>query len=1235
MKNILLIGVGGTGSKAVESFLQKYKKFKDKTENKISALVFDTDAGDLARIKDARTVVMADNASVGTICDRFGKEFLREWFPCDDKAIRSQEMVRGASQWRKKSYLAFLNLMNKPLARGEFIGALEEMVADPGSSCEIYVIASIAGGTGSGSFIPIALYAKRYLRKNLGKDPIVNAMIAMPDIYADSQTPENRIKVYANAYAILRELNAINLVSRNYNAGRTAQKKSPIRFRIGHPDEPNVGLLFDASDPQFWTPEAAPFSQIFLLDRIPGLNSVTAHDMVLANSLYTILCTEIGASFDSEFSNHELLRSQNNGSNAVYAGVSTSQIRFPVESVLNYLAHQKTLNSCDNEMLFLYNAVENIIKNKEQEAKAARRRFTMADWEYADTLIREVERLEGDNNETIVSLIERCITPPRKDEGETVEDYVAKYIKDIDKYITGCVPNVADYKEEVDKVVNEASGQSKITKQTVDEVSSVVSEQLKKYFAVCVDDVRRASYSLADSLLTFDKKKQPYVNDTYSLINNLIIRDGKYIHPVAALIQLCKLRMQLKKKADTYKPNPVWEGIFKSRRITGIANELLVIAKEYERSVHRNKSAYYEIGKDSRVAILIGGGYEEVGKTDAHADLNVILADFAQVIDNNMRIGAQTHLRAVVYKALAENVDLLIKKYRSFFGRFIKEKEELEEATKTALKRDAVNVDSVLNVFSSEADKEKIFKMVDEESGPVTDAELIKADDIMGSGVFNTVRASAEAEVAKDETFNDKDSSAYRSLFNNMIEAYRESISKNETYERIASFNVVEAIVESASEKPNDAFRAKFSVAQELALPSLRIDRRDDLTELVKPSDITVFMMSENTARYLKKKAEEFDLTLPADQSDEKSVLQSCAEQFIRKHSGNNSARVSIVKTISDDVLYCTGEIMDITPLRIPKFNELGEDNIYFRNYSIAIENIKKYNTDMWNPHIGNDLYKRGYLPYMNEDKEKQCDVQMIKALFYAFAMGKVKYSDSVGEMRGYYFFTLNGKKITDPEGKWIKRQNIAQVLAWLRNEDELIARWSRAFDADIERQKNSLPSLASENEVGKLEGQITGLPFMKLLNVQLFEDPKDEYRNGSKGPSILEFAYMVKTSEELGCDCDDAERILSVAYDVFKDICGHRANPETNPERFMQVYKQQLHNVYKGLADTNVVWSAKKDCKDHYKEFVTWMNLAGFFNTISTETPMDDCGNVLINTEYDYKSNPKVMDILTAIEEQ
>ena len=1224
MKNILLIGVGGTGSKAVDIFFQKYHEFKAQTDNKISALVFDTDAGDVAHITDATTVAMADNASVGTICDRFGKEFLREWFPCDDKAIRSQEMIRGASQWRKKSYLAFLNLMNKPLARGNFIGALEKMVADPGSSCEVYVVTSIAGGTGSGSFIPIALYAKRYLRKNLGKDPIVNAMIAMPDIYADAQTPEIRIKVYANAYAILRELNAINLVARNYNAGRTAQKKSPIRFRIGHPDEPNVGLLFDASDPQFWTPEAAPFSQIFLLDKIPNLNSVTAHNMVMANSLYTILCTEIGAAFDSEFSNHELLRSQSNGSNAIYAGVSTSQIRFPVDSILNYLAHRKTLESCDQEMLLLHKKVEGIVKTKEQEAKAARRRFTMEDDEYEQILLQQTDELEASNNDVILSIVERCLDPLDKEGKKKTPNDVERYLESLDEYINGKIPEFDRILNRINQDINatRAKNRGKVTTDDVNKLAVSVGNAILSYFKTCVDGAKKASYSLADSVLTFDKKKTDFVVEEQAVVNNLLIKNGKHIHPVAAMIQLCRLRVELTKRIEEAGgANPIWESAFKSRNLNAIPKDLTTVNRQdgYTETLHRNRSKYYNLGMN-RFADMTAGAYlKKVGKGDGRYDLNVLELDCKNILAYNLCYGAQAHLRAVVYKALAENVSLLIKKYRNFFNRFEKEKEDLEEATKTAIRRDAVNVDSVINVYSSEEDKKKIYDLILEQSGPVTEAELIETDNIVGVGVFNSVYASASAAASKDDTFNDKDSSAYRSLFANMIKAYSESVAKNEVFEQIANYNVVEAIVASnADGKKDEAFRSKFSVAQELAIPSLRIDRRDDLTELVQPSDITVFMMSENTARYLKKNADELGLVLPADQAKESTVIQACAEQFIRRFSGNNSARVSIVKTMEDNMLYCTGEIMDITPLRIPKINEIGEDNVYFRNYSIAIENIKKYNTDMWNPHIGNDLYKRGYLPYMNEDKEKECDVQMVKALFYGFAKNKIKYADSIGEFHGMYFFTLNGKKITDPEGRWIKRQNIAQLLAWLRNEDELIARWSREFDADIERQKNSLPSLASENEIPTLEAALTNLDFSKLLNVQLFEDPEKEYKNG-KGPSIIEFAYMVKTSEELGTDCDDAERLISVAYDIFKEICAHRTIPEANPERFIQVYRQQLDHVYEGLAESNVVWSAKKECVAHYQQLVNWINLAGLFNTISKDNAMDEKGRIIINTPYDY----------------
>ncbi|MBQ7828860.1 MAG: hypothetical protein IJ345_01140 [Clostridia bacterium] len=1244
-KNILLIGVGGTGSNAVDTFFKKYHELGNQTDNKVTALVFDTDAGDLKRITAAKTVAMSDTASVGTICDRLGKEHLREWFPCDVQAVRSQEMVRGASQWRKKSYLAFLNLMNKSAERSVFISALEDMVQDPGASCEVYVIASVAGGTGSGSFIPIALYAKRYIRKALGKDPIVNAMIALPDIYADSQTPENRIKVYSNAYAILRELNAINLVSRNYNAGLAAKKKAPIRFRIGSPDEPNVGVLFDASDKRFWTPEAAPFSQVFLLDRIPGLNSVAAHDMVLANSLYTIICTEIGAAFDSEFSNHELVRSQNNGSNAIYAGISTSQIRFPKDSVLEYLACKKTYDSCNGEWLIIHQAVENAIAEKGREAKAMKRTFIMENDAYARMLIEKVEEKQDENCDEVISLVERGVDQ-YNEKGERRSETIGElFLETIEGYISSKVPVAASIDAELEGIFPRDLSGGTFDKSNV--ISAAVDSRpiLDKFYRRCFDTVKSIPTSTADAIITLEKKKIGVIGDKYSVVKNLLeTKNGKMVHPVAAMIRLCQFRIALSEKLSV-EPND-WPEL-KLRKAPALPEGFLTL----DDKGGRTKSAYLGLGK-TRFAEISDADVEpeeyNSKRTNATADMEALHNDVQQIA-NNVANEAYELVSFQVYSRIAADVDLLIAKYRNFFNRFEKEKEMLEDLTKDALRKDEDAIDSIINVYCSQKNKESIRLTLEEGNGPVTSEAVADTDDIVGRGVFASVFASAVAERSEDTGFNDKDSSAYRSLFSSMIAAYRTSIAKSELFGNIASYNVVEAIVTScgdgaSSKEIDDALRVSFSVAQDLAIPSLRLDVASVEDDLVVPSHIMVFMMSKNTARYIKRNAEKFGLSIPNDQNSEGAMLKACAEAFIRDFSGNSSARVAIVDSIPDQVLYCTGEVMDITPLRIAKFNELGEDCVYFKNYTEALARYKRYETDMWNPHLGNNLNKRGCLPYMNAKMEQACDEKMVKALIYGFQSGTIRYTDGMGEARGRYYFSCNGTKITDPEGKWINNKNIAQLLAWMRNEDELVEKWSARFDADVLRQKNALPSLASDNEgeVRNLEATLTNSPIIRILTESLYADSsrKTEQRptadgewNDRVGPTALEFAYMIKTSEELGRDCDDAERILRVLYKTFKEMISHRTSPETTPERFIQVYKQQLSKVYESFAGAEIVCRAGNECAAHFTQLVNWLQAADVFYTISDDMPMDETGKVLINSVFDYnRPSSKVKSVLNAI---
>ncbi len=1253
MKNILLIGIGGTGSEAVDILYKKINELGKKADNNVSAIVFDTDTGDVENIKNATPITMADNASVGTICDRIGREYIREWFPCDDSAIRSQEMIRGASQWRKKSYLAFLNVMNKPSSRRAFLSALERMTIDPNASCEIYVIASIAGGTGSGTFIPLALFVRRYLRRQLGKNPTINAMIALPDIFADSQTKDNKIKVYANAYAILRELNAINLVTRNYNAGRDLNKKSPIRFKIGNAKEPNVGLLFDAGDPNFWTPEAAPFNQIFLLDRITGVDSVKAHNMVLANTLYTLICTEIGAKFDSEASNHELLRSQNNGSNAIYAGISTSQIVFPVESVLNYLAHKKTLDSCESEWLILHRAVEKKIAENEKNARDCGQRYVMEDGEYAKIFLNEYDNeCQKDVKNTVIDIIDRDTTIYGKD-GNPIGDGIDAYVEKLEEAINEKLSVEFNNSPIVNanKLVN---GEEKVTYEQVNSSARNFINLINNYYRKSVEEIRKGNRSFCESILSFDKDADLYVDHSIALVDNVLKnKKGKYVHPVSALTQLSRLRRIITEKLEELEGVETWKSIKRGETNATLDEDLLKVSEKPKKfktldsryfnnlpsgekktrflTIYKNKNAesfYKEKGKN---------GKNKDCKSNFRVDLAVLVADVEE-IRSNIQFAVSQQYKKIVFTKLANDVDLLMDKYRGFFNRFEKEKEDLIEKTKSVKRVDCGRNDSVINVYSTAEEKDAILENIFKATGPQTEKEMMETNNIAGLGVYSAIYQAAAATVNKKE-WNDKDKSAYTSLFDSMVGAYRESIRNSEAFAKLASCSVIEAIVESCGsfnyDEVNKKLKSSFVFAQEIATPSIRISDKLN-TELVEPSNVVVYMMSYNTAKYIKKNADALKLPQTANQSNEDDVIASCAEAFVKRYAANENVRLVIVKDLPDTVLYCTGEIMDITPLKIEKFDELSRDNIYYRNYVDALELFKIRDTEMWNPHLGNNLHKRGYLPYMNPEMERICDEKMIKALIYGLAKGKITYDIGFVTSRVFSFrVDRNGVKeqIRTIEGNVINDKNIAKLVSWMRNEDELVEEWSKEYDKLVKVELNTLPTPVNDAEISTLESQMSKKEFMywlrgrigqpKLFDLKKFVPNKDKGHTQANLKNILEFAYLVKTSEESSMDCDDAERIIRVVYKTFLDYCKSKTPMDSAPERFIQVYKHQLQHVYRAVAEYVCVSNNGVEYEDYFNQFATWLNSCGTFMSISSSfESINEFGEVVINERVTFENS-------------
>ena len=1220
MKSILLIGVGGTGSSAVDILYRKIEEFGNQTENRITAVVFDTDAGSVSSVTKAEAISMADPATVGTICDRIGKKFLREWFPCDKPSIRSQEMIRGASQWRKKSFLAFLNLMNKQECRQAFHRALDAAaISEPGASCEVYVIASIAGGTGSGSFIPISLYANRYIR-DLGKEPIMNAMIACPDIYADSQIPENRVKIYANAYAILRELNAINLVANDYNSesNRTTegQKKAPVKLRIGHPDEPTVGVLFDAEDPKYWTPDAAPFKQVYILDKIPGVHSIRAHEIVLANSLYSILCTDIGASFDSEASNHVSLHSQNNGSNAIYAGISTAQLCFPVDSVRNYLAHTKALAACEGEWLTLHRAVEERIHEDELRAKEMHRHFYMKDGDYARYFLSAYKAESDNRTGTVPSLVERCTMtePDREGNRESIADhYYEALLSELASRIESerdAIKSMGSVKiVPKPKLFKSAEGKAAVSRN-----ATAYRRHLERYFAGCVEAIRNATSGLAEAILTLDDRKDVRANARLSLVENLLVKNKHYIHPVAAMVQLCRIKLHISEFLDA-NGYDTWEEL-RTGDVRELPEGLTILDTKpaADKSAQPRKSFYYKWGNDRFTAFATRPEQYLHARTEPHSDSMFLAADAATIL-GRIHAEAETQIQIAVLSEVSRRLDLLIEKYRDFFNRFRSAKVDLAESAKMALRKDAGRADSVINIYSGEEQKERIAKEVFGNTGAESIEDVVAAEHTTGESVFRMAYSAAVGEQNDYDDTSRKAGNAFRKLFHDMVASYERTLSKSSAFRAFADMNVIEAIERScgkgAEERTvHNAIRNTLIAAMEISKPALQIDDSEREDDTIMPSDITVVMMSYSTAEYIKTRSDFFGIRVSvSDGISEDTIVRSCAEEFVHRFTGNATAKVALVRHIPSQILYVTGEKMDITPLRIPKFDEMSSNPKYFKNYRQAVHNLEYYNTDMWNPHLGNNLHKRGFLPYMNPAMEKECDVKMVKAFFHGVQKGRIVYRES-GRDRDVSFHYIDevgeDRFILTASGSRVDMKNVAELFSWLRNEDSLIEQWSTSFDADIAEQKSNLPNVISEDDCGMLSGALSRSAFMKMIRSDLFTDTT---KKNARGYGLFDFAYAVKASEESARDCDDADRILQVASDIFSDMCRFKTSRVSDFER---VYNQQLEQLFLALAESRSIQSQRGPSrKAFFDRIAAWAYDLKAFRMIDKHKMMDAKNNI------------------------
>ncbi len=1187
-KHILLLGVGGTGSNAVDQLYAKIRELGNLSGNQITAIVFDTDTRDINGIQNATKIPLADSHKLGFVVDSLPAAALADWFPIDDPKYRDQEMSEGAAQWRKKSYLAFYNMMRK---EGDTFCKALDALKDRGSTdttYEIYTVASIAGGTGSGSFIPITLFAKRYLKLHLDIEVQAYAMLACPDIYADTiRDDDQKVKIYANAYAILRELNAMNLVANSqYNNPEKGKiKHAPVRFHLGSTDSDDpigkkVGKLFDSEDEQYGKSEAAPFHTVYLLDKMPALGSVRAHDSILANSLYTIMCTEIGATFGSGNSNALGTKSQSNNGNAIYAGIATSQIRYPYDAIATYMATQKAYDSSQGEWTLLHRETERRIADEMQLAADMRQTYTPKHGDYSAKFLLSVEEELRDPYTEVSQVVRRGLDLDSEEEsvkvGGVKKDRVDEYFTQLLSNITERLQHASaeelkelldSSREIVDRPTLFMSGSAKQALRTkVRKHAQAYYELLSDFYSNSVTVIRQSARSIADAILpvAFDKKHD--ANTTFSLTENLLKKNGLYVHPVTAMVLLCKLQRKLMEK--TPRNFVVWSDI---KAFT--APEMPM---DFLKSTGKNESGS-EYGKMGTAAFRtladpIASPTEYLShNSDTSADSRLLIAD-ARFSMDELQKEAHNQLYYAVLSLVEERVDKLIAKYRSFFLGFEKARVGLKVKLADAKRASGSTQGDVINLCATPEEKEAAYAEYMKKAGPGSMDDLLAADDVNGGAVFAVNFDSLRAEMSDAKVAIPGDT--YSRLFDAMVESCRKQIVKSDTYATMSQSSIIEVIKDACGvgapvsdivEKVKDCLRQ----AIEYARPSLNPTSMVSESRVAKQD--TVIMLSRGVAKYLLEHAEEYGIN-PVDE-------RAAVDDFLAKAitGGNSSIYSSIVDGIPNGIIYVTRKVDNVHPVQISKINELSPNATYFQNYQEAIRRMVKYETDMWNPHLGNSLHLRGYLPYINDEKEAQEDAAFAKAFLYGILKAKFTYhARSIRAPRNIFWYNNEGREaaimVPDENGSLeeVTVTEMFKLLSWLRNQADLIAEWSEAYDAWVKTECRSLRPVITNEDADKIKSEITGCSLIKKFREDIFSDvtrnanaepaPEGSRRSSSKNTlscSLLELVYKIKMQEESYRDCDDAEKILRVGFDTLVEFCFYRFS-EQDEARREEVYIQQ-----------------------------------------------------------------------------
>lgn len=373
----LFIGIGGQGGKVVRTIA---KKVTQAQAEDVEFVVLDTDVNDLDEMhrQDQRiaTIQTSYRATVGAALDA-NADAREKWFPVTP-GLLGKSLTEGAGQVRAISRLAFdhavANGKMRPIEKA--IERLRSLRGDPyEQSLRITICGSIAGGTGSGIALPLAMYIRNYLiTRYQDQSTIIRGFFLDPDTLHDViKDDEERSNQNCNAYAAIREIDAF--LRKQY----TQESGAEYAHVVFNAPQPGVGRRMDY-------PNILPYNYVFLMDRLNvDSESLDTMDDYLDHMADIIFTQSIGttAARSNSMEDNFTRRLNHSQGRARYCGAGCSHLVYPYDTVRRYIGLKWSVSAITGEWLeldhtYLKELREGDVEDSDLErAKSYRRNFDL------------------------------------------------------------------------------------------------------------------------------------------------------------------------------------------------------------------------------------------------------------------------------------------------------------------------------------------------------------------------------------------------------------------------------------------------------------------------------------------------------------------------------------------------------------------------------------------------------------------------------------------------------------------------------------------------------------------------------------------------------------------------------------------------------------------------------------------------------------------------------------------